>query len=935
MGRKLERSSWALSVSGSILLLALAAIAQFSDPQWLPNPGASLAQRFASSSRGRVPRRLPDYAPDHNLMFDPVLAYATFLGGANYSPGGGSLAQAANVVFVDGSGNLYVGGETNSASFPVTPGVVQPDNSAANGLGFLSKLDPTGQSLIFSTYINGISGVSAMTVDAAGNIYLAGPAGPPDNAGFPVLPIPHGSTPFQAEPKGSSSIGILKLNNTASAVLGATYLGGSAFNFLTALAVDSSDNLYMTGSTTSNDFPTQAPLQSSLGSSGRNAFVTVLDSTLSTAVYSTYLGQASTASSGVGPHSIAVDGLKNAYVVGQATPGFPTTSGAIQTTCAAASANCAFLAKLNPAGSALLYSTYVGNAEGSANAVAVDASRNAYISGQTTGTGFPEVNPVPEFQSFCALNGNSVNGFVSEISAAGSLTFSTCSPSSGPLVLDSSGNIYIAGSAGTGFPLAHPIQSNPGAGGATFIAAINPNTASLVFSSFIGGAQQTQDTIEGETLADIGVDTGGNIYAAGYQYNYSLPLPVFNALQPVPSGNVQCPVNPCYAGSNAILLKIAPTDAAADAVAPALVIFPPQQVGAPSAPQTVTIFDMGSAGLTVSNASATGDFSLQNGCTTVAATGGTCAIQVTFTPTVLGTRTGTLTITDSSAGSPRTVQLTGQGAQASATLSPASLAFPSQQPGTTSATQTVTLTNSGAIALEVSSVQTTGPFSEFNTCGSSVLANGTCAISVTFSPSTTGTAGGTLTLADSAADSPQTVSLTGTGGTPSLGLGVASGGSAAATVTAGATATYALSIGGSGMSGAGSLTCTGAPTGSVCSVPATLALSASSASTFNASVSTTSRSAVAFYPHGSAHWLWALAIFGCLTLSASPLQSSLSRLRLAPLLLLAVGLCSCGGGSTASPTPNPNGTPAGTYTMVITAKSGTTTQTQNLTLTVQ
>jgi hypothetical protein len=934
MGRKLRRSSWAFPLSGSMLLLALAGIAQFSEPQWLPNPGASLAQPFASSSHGRVPRRPPHHAPDHNLVFDPVLAYASFLGGANYSGGGGMLAQAANVVFVDRSGNLYVGGLTNSASFPVTPGVVQPDNSAANGLGFLSELDPTGKSLIFSTYIDGISGVSAMTVDAAGNVYVAGPAGPLGDAGFPVLPIPPGSRPFQAEPKGSNSFGILKLNNTASAVLGATYLGGSAFNLLTALAVDSSDNLYITGSTTSNDFPTQAPLQGSLGSSGRSAFVTVLDSTLSTAVYSTYLGQASTASGGIGPHSIAVDASKNAYVVGQATPGFPTTSGAIQTTCSPASANCAFLAKLNPAGSTLLYSTYVGNTEGGANAVAVDASQNVYLSGQTTGTGFPEVNPVPEFQPFCALNGSSVNAFVSEISAAGSVTFATCSPSSGPLVLDSSGNIYIAGSAGTGFPLEHPIQSSSGAA-SPFIAAINPDTASLLFSSFIGGAQHTQDTTEGETLADIAVDAGGNIYAAGYQSNYSLPFPVFNAVQPVPSGNLQCPVNPCYAGSNAILLKIAPTDAAAAAVAPALVIFPPQQVGAPSAPQTATIFDMGSAGLTVSNATATGDFSLQNGCTTVAAAGGTCTIQVTFSPTGLGTRTGTLTITDSSAGSPRTVQLTGQGGQASATLSPASLAFPSQQPGTTSSTQTVTLTNSGAIALQVSSVQTTGSFSESNTCGSSVLANETCTISVTFSPPTTGAATGTLTIADSAADSPQTVSLTGTGGTPSLGLGVSSGGSASATVTAGATAIYALSIGGSGMSGTGSLTCTGAPTGSACSVPATVPLSASSASTFNASVSTTSRSAVAFYPRGSAHWLWALAILGCLTLSASVLQSSLSSLRLAPLLLLGVELCSCGGSPTVPPTPNPTGTPAGTYTIVITAKSGTSTQTQDLTLTVQ
>ena len=383
-------------------------------------------------------------------------------------------------------------------------------------------------------------------------------------------------------------------------------------------------------------------------------------------------------------------------------------------------------------------------------------------------------------------------------------------------------------------------------------------------------------------------------------------------------------------------MKISPTAGAAAALTPASASFPAQQVGAKSAAQTVTIIDMGSDALTVSNATVTGDFSIQNGCSSVAAAGGTCAIQVTFTPTMLGTRAGTLTITDSSAGSPRTVQLTGQGAQASAALSPASLSFPDRQPGTTSSAQTVTLSNYGALALQISNVKITGPFAETNNCGSSVNpTNGSCTLSVIFSPTAAGSATGTLTITDSAPGSTQTVALTGTGGTPSLGLGVASGGSASATVTAGAIATYALSIGGSGMTGTASLTCTGVPTGATCSVPAAVTLSASSASTFNASVSTTSRSHVWLYPNGPTPWFWALAILGCPVLmkAASNQQSLGLRWRLAPLL--AVALCACGSSPTPTPTPNPNGTPAGAYTIVVTAKSGTTTQTQNLTLTVQ
>ena len=499
------------------------------------------------------------------------------------------------------------------------------------------------------------------------------------------------------------------------------------------------------------------------------------------------------------------------------------------------------------------------------------------------------------------------------------------------MVLDASRNIYVVGNGALQLPLTNPIQSDPATN--VFVAAINPQTPALPFSSLMGGGASVN------TPTAVGVDANGNIYAAGLTTNISGGpaepyFPVFNAQQPAPGACANCLV------SDGFVLEIAPTNAAAAAIAPGQLTFPVEPVGTTTPDQTVTIYDMGSAPLTVSNAAVTGDFSLDgNGCgSVVAAAGGTCTIAVNFTPTATGTRNGTLTITDNSAGSPHTVQLRGQGGEGSVSLSPSSLSFGSQQVGTTSAAQTITLTNEGALALQVSHIQASAPFDETNTCGTSLPAAGTCTISISFSPTTSGAATGNLTLTDSAANSPQAAALTGSTTTgappppPGIGLGVASGGSASATVTAGATASYALSLGGAGMAGTATLTCTGAPAGAACSIPASVPLSATTASTFNVNVSTTARSLMLFTPVRPTPWILALALLACLALLLkSPSAQNSRRRRLAPLMALV--LCACGGGTASM--QNPNGTSAGTYTLVVTAKSGSITQTQNLTLTVQ
>jgi len=312
---------------------------------------------------------------------------------------------------------------------------------------------------------------------------------------------------------------------------------------------------------------------------------------------------------------------------------------------------------------------------------------------------------------------------------------------------------------------------------------------------------------------------------------------------------------------------------------------------------------------------------------------------VTFTPTQVGSSTGTLTITDNSAGSPHTVQLFGTGGQASVVPSPSPLSFASQAIGTTSSEQPITLTNSGALNAGITQIQVSGDFTETNNCPFTLNPTATCTVQVTFTPTATGARTGTLTITDNAPNKSANSFAERNGrAPPSLGLAVATGGSSSATVAAGTTAKYSLAIGGQGVSGTASLTCTGAPTGATCTVPATETVSAATVTTFSVSVTTTSRT-VGALRHDAVRrmpWLWAFAlmagvvVYGAERNKKRPAHRYLLWL---PLLLLAF-LCSCGGSSDQQKT-NPNGTPAGSYTLTVTAAVGTTTQPMTLTLKVQ
>ncbi len=281
-----------------------------------------------------------------------------------------------------------------------------------------------------------------------------------------------------------------------------------------------------------------------------------------------------------------------------------------------------------------------------------------------------------------------------------------------------------------------------------------------------------------------------------------------------------------------------------------------------------------------------------------------------------------------------------------ATLSATSLDFGNQDQGTVSASQTITLTNSGSAALNIASIAVSGPFSSGGTCATSVAAGSNCTITIAFSPTVAGSATGVLTISDNTPTSPHTISLSGTGTSPSLTLGAGQGGSTTATVTSGQTANYQLAVSGTpGFSGSVSLTCTGAPVNASCSVtPSTVTLAKGGNATFTISVATESIVA-SMRKHSGSRPVYAFVMLGlcAILFSASTGRRKSIGTTLLFLSLMVGAWTACGGGGGSSgigggggtTTPQPVMTAPGNYTVTVTATSGAVSVSQKLTLVVQ
>jgi hypothetical protein len=640
-----------------------------------------------------------------------TLLYSTYLGGENQ--------DTANGIAVDTFGNAYVTGTTLSPHFPHTPQVFGENcgfdakcgaTFNTGGLivsnAFVTKLNIAGSALVYSGFLGYYEYVegNAIAVDGNGNAYVTGQVGPnipptvtitPPNV--PPPPFPNGNAIQTPVPgfgiAGVSNAYLTEISSTGSSIVYSSYIGGSDEDSGTGVAVDGSGNAYVTGLAYSTDFPTVGALQTANSGAG-DAFLAKVNTAqtgLASLVYSTLLGGTGL-DKGTG---VAVDSTGNAYVAGVTKSVAGTLGFTIAPSAVGFQANCtldpsgacegdAFVAKLNTnaTGSGSLdYFTYLGgtSADG-ANGIAVDSTGSAYVTGSTVSADFPVTSSA--FQH--AFGGGNADAFVTKLDPTGkTLAYSSYLGGSNTdvgnaIAVDTNGSAYVTGqTCSVDFPLANPLQSNPGGNCDAFIskvsilAGIAVNPSGLTFPTLSLGTTSLPQTVtitNGDSILNninisvTGADPGD--FAATNTCGASLPVggqcTISVTFTPAAQGirKASITISDSAPGSPQILNLTGSTSSVI--LSASSLSFGTEAVGATSAAQPVSVTNSGSGVLTISDITASSGFSETNNCAVALQPGDNCVINVTYTPSSIGSSIGALAITDNAPG-PQIVQLTGSG----------------------------------------------------------------------------------------------------------------------------------------------------------------------------------------------------------------------------------------------------------------------------------
>ncbi|HEV1995948.1 MAG TPA: SBBP repeat-containing protein [Candidatus Acidoferrum sp.] len=837
-----------------------------------------IAGGYAIDRNRRVTFAVGSYDRTEPLILDPVLNYSTYLGG--------SAGDVGFAIAVDGSGNAFIAGETMSTDFPAGTKVAFGTGPTPNlGASFVAELDPTGTKLLYSTYLAGTASnrfesANAIAVDSGGKIYVTGGTFATD---FPMPTTPNGFKSGSNPGNVNGTSYIAKLDPTvsgAASLLYSSYIGGTngtalfGGDFGEAIAVDANGIAYVAGYT---------------------------DSTASTTVTS--------------------------------MPNFPVVNG-FQTTLNSTNGN-AFLAKIDTtkSGSAsLIYSTYVGGAGANALVagglgfgeeafgVAIGASGNAYLAGQTSSTDFPTFGNA--YQPNRPAGNTKATAFVTQIDTTkigplsknystylGGATFDLAyAISLGP------GNVaYVTGTTNSND---FPVTPKPGAfdtsgaaGGKAFVSLIDTTQAavpSLKYSTFLGGTGV-------DTGFGIRADAQGNAYVAGTTSSLNFPFP--------PKGMIVGGFEPTYppgAPSVGFIAKLSPAgNNAAD------LLYSTYFGGNGNAPNGDHIFAIAIDTSNPANAYVTGQ---------TYSTAATFPVFPKTAPTAFQT-----TLNGTSDGF--VAKLT---PIATLTVAPTSLDFGTILIPNTSPAQTVTLTNNTNAAIAFASAVVNGnpaaantDYKVTNSCSGSIPfgATNTCTVSVTFKPTVVGAETATLQLTDSDSTSPQLISLTGSGTNtpPDFGL---TGPTSVQNVTDGSTLNFNVTVTGvGGFSSPVALACTGAPALATCTIPSSpVTPPVAPPSSVQAQVSMTTTAMVVPPPRVptlpmSIRQVVPLILALVLLFLLPRTQQLRTRFAMVTAMMLFVVLAGCSG-------PAKPHTPKGAATLTITGTSGALTHTVQVQISV-